>query len=77
VPGYTFDRAKILRAETPVEPVPVTTGQVSYEWTHLLAKLETRSPSIAAKWQESRLPELHSLFTLVEGPRASWERPKA
>ena len=75
--GYRFDRAKILRVETPLEPVQVTTGQVSFEWAHLLAKLETRSPAIAAKWQELRRPQLHPLFTMVEGPIASWERPKA
>lgn len=75
--GYTFDRAKILRTEMPVPPVPVTTGQVSYEWRHLLGKLEARSPSIAAKWRGLQLPESHPLFTVIEGPIASWERPKA
>lgn len=75
--GYAFDRAKILRPETPVQQVPVTTGQVAYEWTHLQRKLGARSPSVAAKWREVRLPQLHPLFTMVEGPIASWERPAA
>jgi hypothetical protein len=74
--GYTFDRAKILEAETAIEPIPVTTGQLAYEWTHLRSKLELRSPGVAAMWHGIRRPDSHPLFTVIEGPIASWERPK-
>src|SRR5690606_27398013 len=43
--GYRFDRSRIDRAVAldAVAPLPVTEGQVAYEWAHLLAKLATRS----------------------------------
>src|SRR5580765_515734 len=36
--GYSFDRNKIGRVRTPVA-LTVTTGQIAYEWQHLLLKL--------------------------------------
>lgn len=73
--GYNFSRAKILETPMAVAPILVTTGQLSYEWTHLQAKLERRSPAVAALWQGIRLPETHPLFVVIEGSIASWERP--
>src|SRR5690606_34878016 len=36
---YSFDKSKIQPARKAVS-LPVTTGQMAYEWTHLLAKLK-------------------------------------
>jgi hypothetical protein len=43
--GYNFDRSKIIkvRAKSP-KTMPVSKGQVLYEWDHLLKKLKTRDP---------------------------------
>jgi hypothetical protein len=38
VRGYRFDRSKAGRAGTPGK-IAATTGQLDYEWKHLLAKL--------------------------------------
>lgn len=73
--GYQFNQAKILDGDTPATPIPVSSGQLSYEWTHLLAKLTLRSPEVAASWRGLDRPEPHPLFVVVEGPIASWERP--
>ncbi|MGJ4748825.1 pyrimidine dimer DNA glycosylase/endonuclease V, partial [Leptospira sp. SA-E8] len=37
--GYSFDRSKIGRVRTEVPLIPVTSGQVQHEWSHLLPKL--------------------------------------
>ena len=73
--GYSFDRTKILNPADTAEPIPVTSGQLAFEWTHLQSKLSARSPDIAAQWQETRTPDPHPSFIIVEGPIASWERP--
>jgi hypothetical protein len=73
--GYHFDRSKIIGVTGPLEPVPVTTGQLMYEWAHLLAKLQQRSPAVAALWRSISEPEANPIFTVIDGPIASWERP--
>ncbi len=71
--GYRFDRGKI----TPVCEVgliPATSGQVAYEWQHLLHKLSSRSPAFYECWQALSVPEAHPLFRLCNGGIESWER---
>lgn len=70
--GYRFDRSRI-RQSVP-SPLSVTTGQLDYEWQHLMTKLSERSPDAWRQWHD-RVPIPHPSFTLVEGPIASWERP--
>lgn len=71
--GYAFDRSKLgpVRA---VAPIPVTTGQLGVEWSHLLAKLAARSPLLNARWSGLSGPQCHPLFQVQPGPMASWER---
>jgi hypothetical protein len=72
--GYAFDRGKIgpVRA---VEPIVATSGQIDYEWEHLLRKLATRSPALFERWRDLDAPECHPLFRPRRGPVAAWERP--
>ena len=53
--------------------IDVTTGQVAYEWDHLMAKLWLRSPERARRLSAVTQPDLHPLFRLVPGPVAEWE----
>jgi hypothetical protein len=71
--GYAFDRSKIgpVRA---VEPIVATSGQIDYEWEHLLRKLATRSPALFERWRDLNAPECHPLFLVRPGPVAAWER---
>ena len=71
--GYRFDRTKVepCRGKLVIE---ATREQLRYEWHHLLAKLERRSPECFARWRELTEPEPHPLFVVVEGPIAAWER---
>lgn len=71
--GYSFDRSKIGRARTQA-PLLVTAGQVQYEWSHLLRKLEERNPALYEQWRAIGVPECHPLFRVEPGPIESWER---
>lgn len=89
--GYRFDRSRIDRppladgstgtdgtdARAPVTLIPVTDGQVAYEWRHLLAKLAERSPEQHATFRDVSVPQVHPLFQVVPGPIEDWERPTA
>lgn len=70
--GYAFDRSKVgpVRA---VDAIPVTSGQLQYEWQHLRRKLLVRDPRLLATWQGIVLPDCHPLFRRRAGPVAAWE----
>ncbi len=71
--GYRFDRALVLGASVPDLRLEVTDQQVAYEWEHLRAKLEVRSPDVHRLWVDLVVPEPHPLFRVVPGPVAEWE----
>lgn len=72
--GYRFSIDKIERPGVAPGPLPVTRGQLDFEWQHLGAKLALRSPADAERWRgDSASP--HPLFVAVEGGIESWERP--
>lgn len=73
VRDYVFDKSKIKPARKAVS-LTVTTGQLAYEWAHLLTKLEVRSPALYRKWQNVEAPEAHVIFTVRDGDVESWER---
>jgi len=71
--GYAFDQSKVgpVRA---VEPIPVTSGQLAFEWQHLMAKLSVRNPGVQARWSGVARPACHPVFRRRRGTIASWER---
>jgi hypothetical protein len=71
--SYSFDTAKINRQKCCQNPMSVTTGQLEYEWAHLMAKLKTRNPHF---WEilQSASPTPNDCFHVVPGPVADWER---
>lgn len=71
--AYRFDRTRVLVPSAPRPLLAVTDGQLGYEWGHLLAKLQHRSPEAWERWRHSPA-EPHPLFEVVPGPRADWER---
>jgi hypothetical protein len=72
--GYAFDKSKIGPVRS-VESISATTGQISYEWRHLMAKLAVRNRLLRRQWRTVRMPLCHPLFTLVPGLVEPWERP--
>ncbi len=71
--GYRFDAGKIRRVRKRIE-IPVTSGQIDYEWSHLMAKLERRNPAHYRKWRDTIAPDRHPLFELRDGEVEPWER---
>jgi len=75
--GYRFDHARIERID-PGARLVVTEGQLSLEWRHLRAKLEQRTPELAAELTRRERagagPRPHPMFDVVAGPVAPWER---
>ena len=73
--GYSFDASK-LGPRRQVRLIPVTAGQIKYEWKHLLQKLERRSPDVYRRWRKTDAPRCHCLFRRIQGLPASWEKVK-
>jgi Pyrimidine dimer DNA glycosylase len=73
--GYVFDKLKIgpLRS---VDLISTTTGQISFEWRHLMAKLAVRNRALRRKWRTVRTPLCHPLFTPAAGLIEQWERTR-
>lgn len=71
--GYAFDRTKIGPVRGAV-PITATTGQLVYEWRHLLHKLEQRNPGLHRRWSSTRWPQPHPIFRIVAGEVEPWER---
>ena len=55
----------------------VTSGQVRYEFQHLLDKLRARDPARYEALKGEVKVKVHPLFYVVEGDVEPWERVKA
>jgi hypothetical protein len=73
--GYRFDRSKLGR-DHPVPVIPVTDGQLRYEWNWLLQKLRSRNPALYRQHFAVSTPMVHPLFRVVPGPVAEWEHAR-
>jgi hypothetical protein len=71
--GYAFDAGKLGPVRTRAR-IGSTSGQLQYEWRHLMRKLRSRSPSLHRKWRNAASPEPHPLFRMRRGGVESWER---
>ena len=74
--GYRFDRRKVGRTRD-VACIPVTRGQLEYEWQHLLAKVARRSPEHHRVLRLVRFPQCHPLIRPRAGQVEAWERQHA
>jgi len=72
--GYAFARDKLGPLQA-VDPIAVNSGQIEYEWRHLLAKLGQRSPVLFERWSGTGSPDCHPLFRPRPGSVEPWERP--
>ena len=71
--AYGFNASKIGRCHgQPV--IPVTRGQLAYEWDHLLRKLAQRSPVLYRQWRVEKAPKPHPIFAACAGAVEPWER---
>lgn len=73
VRGYRFDVTKFDKIQE-IERIPVTVGQIRYEFEHFMKKLKARSSESPEKFEKIRRIEAHPLFYTVEGGIEEWER---
>ena len=71
--GYSFDRSKIANKGIK-GTMPVTSGQMEYEFRHLMEKLRERDPDLYGRLKMVRRIKVHPLFEKVRGDVEDWER---
>ena len=71
--GYTFDASKIALDRRHLS-VPVTQGQLTFEFRHLEEKLRRRDPERFRRLGRTRQITAHPLFVMVAGDIEPWER---
>jgi len=70
--NFNFDKQKINWDFTKVK-MNVTIGQLNYEVSHLLNKLQTRNIKKFEELNTNLIFETHPLFELVDGSITKWE----
>ena len=70
--GYRFDRSKIT-AKRSMKKIAVTSGQIEYEYSHLLQKLESRDHERFDEIRSMVDIETHPIFYVVDGNIEEWE----
>jgi len=70
--GYNFNREK-LDLPRPCKLIPVSAGQLAYEFEHLQRKLEKRAPDQYRQNLAAQEIIVHPLMEIVSGGIATWE----
>ncbi|MEW5797785.1 MAG: pyrimidine dimer DNA glycosylase/endonuclease V [Bacteroidota bacterium] len=70
--NYAFDKRKINWKFVPLK-LKVTKGQVAYERTHLLKKLNLRDPLRYKEFKKEITFKPHPMFRVVKGGIEEWE----
>lgn len=71
--GYAFDDGKIAGRRFP-GMIDETAGQLLYEWSHLLRKMQRRDPERHKGYSRIKVPTPHPLFRIIAGAVREWER---
>lgn len=71
--AFCFDGRK-FRHVGELKQIDETTGQLMYEWDHLMKKLSVRSPELYQKWKNIKSPDPHPLFRIITGEIRDWEK---
>ncbi len=71
--GYSFDRSKLEPRRRLAKKISVQSGQVDYEWQHLMRKLKTRSHEDFENLKSVVKPSVHPLFKRTRGGIEPWE----
>lgn len=71
--GYKFSVDKINTLKILNKKIKVNSGQLAYEFSHLLNKLEIRDNKKYLELKEIKRPEAHFLFEETPGGIEKWE----
>jgi hypothetical protein len=70
--GYRFDPDKIdLLAQA--TPIYVTSGQIDYEWKHLMKKLKVRDHRRYLELTNVTIVDPHPIIKIIPGDKEAWE----
>ena len=72
-PPHKLKGPQEMEGNLHVTPILLTSGQLAYEWDHLLQKLKTRDPVRYQRLKHLSAIDPHPLMRLTPGPTASWE----
>lgn len=64
--GYNFDFTKFTTPKKIIE-IPVTKGQIDFEWQHMLKKVQQRDPARFEKLSTVKKFRPHPIFKIVPG----------
>ncbi len=70
--GYKFDKSKIS-SNSCKGKIVITSGQIEYEFKHLLNKLKKRSPELYSHLSTINQINVHPKFEMINGDIAIWE----
>ncbi len=70
--NYNFDENKFRKIST-TGKISVTSGQIEYEFKHLLNKLKKRDKDRFMEIRNIKQIQLHPLFSRKKGPVEKWE----
>ena len=71
--GYNFNRSKIVNKKMNSK-IPVTSGQVEYEFKHLLEKLRERDPELYKHLEMTDKIKVNPIVKKITGTVEDWER---
>ncbi|MCM8792162.1 MAG: pyrimidine dimer DNA glycosylase/endonuclease V [Candidatus Omnitrophica bacterium] len=70
---YNFDRRKIKTVRLK-DRIPVTSGQIEFEFRHLIEKLKSRDKEKYKQIKLAKKIKIHPIFLRVPGEKEVWER---
>ena len=74
--GYNFKKGKISLEKIISGKIPLTKGQIEFEFSHLWEKLEKRDKRKLEeiKKEEKIFPEVNPVFYIIKGKIEKWEK---
>ena len=72
--GYRFGIEKIKDLKILNKKIKVNSGQIAYEFSHLLRKLKVRDKKRYLELKNIKNPQIHFLFKAIKGGVEKWEK---
>jgi hypothetical protein len=73
--GYNFNKDKIIKYDLKLK-MPVTIGQINFEFKHLLEKLKVRDMKKYEEIKNEKIIEPNPIFYIIDGDIEEWEKDK-